>query len=240
MGKTLLEATVKETKKCRYPSKFYVYVLEVTWSEGTSTLIYRRYSDFFEFQCGLLERFPEEAGAKDPVDRIIPFLPGKKLLGRSQVRSVAEKRRDKLNDYCKALVRLPPKISDDVFVHNFFEVRLDDLEDPSKVDKEKADKVTSVSPVEEISGPMILERYVAVADYEKQKKNECSLTAGQMVEVIDKNQNGWWFVSLDNFNEGWVPATYLDPLYGTEEAHVEVFAPGQGLFLPLLYILPHT
>jgi hypothetical protein len=107
MGKTLLEATVKETKKCRYPSKFYVYVLEVTWSEGTSTLIYRRYSDFFEFQCGLLERFPEEAGAKDPVDRIIPFLPGKKLLGRSQVRSVAEKRRDKLNDYCKVCQLYP-------------------------------------------------------------------------------------------------------------------------------------
>lgn len=75
---------------------------------------------------------------------------------------------------------------------------------------------------------MVLERYVAVADYEKQKKNECSLTAGQMVEVIDKNQNGWWFVSLDNFNEGWVPATYLDPLYGTEEAQVEEFSPGQG------------
>lgn len=83
--------------------------------------------------------------------------------------------------------------------------------------------------VEEISGPMVLERYVAMADYEKQKKNECSLTAGQMVEVIDKNQNGWWFVSLDNFNEGWVPATYLEPLYGTEEAQVEVFSPGQGI-----------
>ena len=80
-------------------------------------------------QCGLLEKFPEEAGAKDPSDRIIPFLPGlyvtylgsvcmsclycvcecvcvlmnagKKLLGRSQVRSVAEKRKDRLNDYCK-------------------------------------------------------------------------------------------------------------------------------------------
>ena len=26
---------------------------------------------------------------------------GKKLLGRSQVRSVAERRKDKLNDYCK-------------------------------------------------------------------------------------------------------------------------------------------
>ena len=29
---------------------------------------------------------------------------GKKLLGRSQVRSVAEKRRDKLNDYCKVYI----------------------------------------------------------------------------------------------------------------------------------------
>ncbi len=29
-----------------------------------------------------------------------------------------------------------------------------------------------------------------MADYEKQKKNECSLEAGQTVEVIDKNSNG--------------------------------------------------
>ena len=37
---------------------------------------------------------------------------------------------------------------------------------------------------------MVLDRYVAIADYDKQKKNECSLTAGQTVEVVDKNQNG--------------------------------------------------
>ena len=37
-----------------------VYVLEVTWSEGTTTVIYRRYSDFFEFQvsAGLLLLHP--------------------------------------------------------------------------------------------------------------------------------------------------------------------------------------
>ena len=29
-----------------------------------------------------------------------------------------------------------------------------------------------------------------MADYEKRKKNECSLEAGQTVEVIDKNANG--------------------------------------------------
>lgn len=31
-----------------------VYVLEVTWSEGTKTIIYRRYSRFFEFQVSQL------------------------------------------------------------------------------------------------------------------------------------------------------------------------------------------
>jgi len=31
-----------------------VYALEVSWSEGTSTVVYRRYSDFFEFQVSLI------------------------------------------------------------------------------------------------------------------------------------------------------------------------------------------
>ena len=88
--------------------------------------------------------------------------------------------------------------------------------------------MSSPSEPQEISEPMLLERYVAIADYNKQKKNECSLHEGQMVEVIDKNQNGWWFVSLDDFHEGWVPATFLDPLYGQEEAQAEEFSPGQG------------
>ena len=30
-------------------------------------------------QCGLLEKFPIQAGSKNPVDRCIPFLPGKVL-----------------------------------------------------------------------------------------------------------------------------------------------------------------
>lgn len=226
--KTILEVRVKDLEKRRYPTKHYVYVLEVSWSEGSSTLIYRRYSDFFEFQCALLERFPEEAGARDPASRMIPFLPGKKLLGRSHTRSVAEKRKDKIDDYCRALIRLPPKISDDLFVIDFFEVRPEDIYAPTEV-KRKGSKENKVS---EISDPILLERYVAIADYEKQKKNECSLMAGQTVEVVDKNQNGWWFVNVDDFHEGWVPATYLEPLYGEKENSVEVFDPGEEeLFL---------
>ena len=98
-----------------------------------------------------------------------------------------------------------------------------------------------------------MEQYTAIADYKKQKNTECSLSAGQVVEVIDKNENGkafliqlapqpslslspsffastvslcpplslsgWWFVHMDDLNEGWVPATYLEPIYGQNEAN---------------------
>lgn len=35
---------------------------------------------------------------------------------------------------------------------------------------------------------------------------------------------------MDDFNEGWVPATYLEPLYGSQEedAHAQVLSPGEG------------
>lgn len=104
--------------------------------------------------------------------------------------------------------------------------------------------------INEISDPILLEQYTAIADYKKQKNTECSLSAGQVVEVIDKNENGkafliqlppqpslslsllpflhslflcslsgWWFVHMDDLNEGWVPATYLEPIYGQNEAN---------------------
>ena len=38
---------------------------------------------------------------------------------------------DLLSCLLQALVRLPPKLSDDEFVLNFFELRPEDLEDPS-------------------------------------------------------------------------------------------------------------
>ena len=48
--------------------------------------------------------------------------------------------------------------------------------------------------INEISDPILLEQYTAIADYKKQKNTECSLSAGQVVEVIDKNENGKAFL----------------------------------------------
>lgn len=40
------------------------------------------------------------------------------------------------------------------------------------------------------SEPMVLEQYVAVANYERQENSEISLKAGETVDVIEKSESG--------------------------------------------------
>ena len=35
-------------------------------------------------------------------------------------------------------------------------------------------------------------------------------------------------MNVDDFNEGWVPATYLEPLYGSEDVGTQVLEAGEG------------
>uniref|UniRef100_A0A8D2D1P1 SH3 and PX domain-containing protein 2A n=1 Tax=Sciurus vulgaris TaxID=55149 RepID=A0A8D2D1P1_SCIVU len=64
--------------------------------------------------------------------------------------------------------------------------------------------------------PMILEEYVVVSNYKKQENSELSLQAGEVVDVIEKNESGWWFVSTSE-EQGWVPAIYLEAQNGTRD-----------------------
>uniref|UniRef100_A0AAQ4QIR1 SH3 and PX domains 2B n=1 Tax=Gasterosteus aculeatus aculeatus TaxID=481459 RepID=A0AAQ4QIR1_GASAC len=157
-----------------------VYIIKVSWSDGSTEIIYRRYSKFFDLQMELLDKFPVEGGQKDPKRRIIPFLPGKILFRRSHIRDVAMKRLRPINEYCRALIQLPVYIS----------------QLPRVGDSTSAD-------------PLFLDQYVAVTDYEKAESSEVSLHVGQVVEVIEKNESGWWFISSDDA-QGWVPATCLE------------------------------
>ncbi|XP_034742147.1 SH3 and PX domain-containing protein 2A isoform X4 [Etheostoma cragini] len=166
----------------------------------------------------ILDKFPIEGGQKDPKKRIIPFLPGKILFRRSHVRDVAMKRLRFIDDYCRALVRLPPQISQSEEVLRFFETKAEDAYPPVEDYGSKRKSVWMYgftdSPRKEASGidssePMVLEQYVAVANYERQENSEISLKAGETVDVIEKSESGWWFVSTSE-EQGWVPATYLD------------------------------
>uniref|UniRef100_A0A8C3WJI7 SH3 and PX domain-containing protein 2A n=1 Tax=Catagonus wagneri TaxID=51154 RepID=A0A8C3WJI7_9CETA len=221
------DATVVDVEKRRNPSKHYVYIINVTWSDSTSQTIYRRYSKFFDLQMQLLDKFPIEGGQKDPKQRIIPFLPGKILFRRSHIRDVAVKRLKPIDEYCRALVRLPPHISQCDEVFRFFEARPEDVNPPKEdygSSKRKSVWLSSwaESPKKDVTGadtnaePMILEQYVVVSNYKKQENSELSLQAGEVVDVIEKNESGWWFVSTSE-EQGWVPATYLEAQNGTRD-----------------------
>ncbi|XP_006831378.1 PREDICTED: SH3 and PX domain-containing protein 2A [Chrysochloris asiatica] len=221
------DATVVDVEKRRNPSKHYVYIINVTWSDSTSQTIYRRYSKFFDLQMQLLDKFPIEGGQKDPKQRIIPFLPGKILFRRSHIRDVAVKRLKPIDEYCRALVRLPPHISQCDEVFRFFEARPEDVNPPKEdygSSKRKSVWLSSwaESPKKDVTGadsnaePMILEQYVVVSSYKKQENSELSLQAGEVVDVIEKNESGWWFVSTSE-EQGWVPATYLEAQNGTRD-----------------------
>ncbi|XP_041476931.1 SH3 and PX domain-containing protein 2A-like isoform X1 [Lytechinus variegatus] len=217
MGKrTVLNACVTDIEKRREPTKHYVYIIHVTWSDGSVNVVYRRYSSFFDFQNKLLSKFPEEAGANNPSSRCIPFLPGKKLFGRSHVREVALKRLAPIDEYCQALVKLPGKISDSKEVIDFFTPTPEDVSPPSPDGGES----TRGKDIGSISEPIQAEQYIVVADYKKQQKNEVELTAGDLVEVFEKNDNGWWFVTVQD-QHGWAPGTFLQKPDGQEEEEEE-------------------
>ncbi|XP_073803158.1 SH3 and PX domain-containing protein 2A isoform X8 [Danio rerio] len=208
--RTVLDVKVVDVEKRRNPSKHYVYLINVTYSDSTSHIIYRRYSKFFDLQMQILDKFPIEGGQKDPKKRIIPFLPGKILFRRSHVRDVAMKRLRFIDDYCRALVRLPPQISQSEEVLRFFETKPDDINPP--VEDYGSKRKSGLDSSE----PMVLEQYVVVANYERQENSEISLKAGETVDVIEKSESGWWFVSTAE-EQGWVPATYLDSQSGTRD-----------------------
>uniref|UniRef100_A0A3B3ZWJ7 Uncharacterized protein n=1 Tax=Periophthalmus magnuspinnatus TaxID=409849 RepID=A0A3B3ZWJ7_9GOBI len=211
--RTVLDVNVVDVQKRRNPSKHYVYLINVNYSDSTSHVIYRRYSKFFDLQMRILDKFPIEGGQKDPKKRIIPFLPGKVLFRRSHIRDVAVRRLKHLDNYCKALLKLPSQISQSEEVLTFFETKAEDLNPP--VDWLTACFFPS-TPGLDSSDPMLLEQYVVVANYEKQEPSEISLQAGEVVDVIEKSESGWWFVSTAE-EQGWVPATYLNSHSGTRD-----------------------
>ena len=97
----------------------YVFQVEVRCSDGTQSTCYRGYQDFFDFHCQLLDQFPEEAGTTKGSNRVIPYLPGKKIFRRS-TKSLALQRLPQLHQYSQELIALPDNISNSTLVIHFF------------------------------------------------------------------------------------------------------------------------
>lgn len=133
-----------------------------------------------------------------------------------------ETRQSTLAEYFHSLIDLPPHISRCRQLGLFLRVRPED-ENPPAANTLKRNETFVVSRelargnASEISGPILLDTYRVIADFTKTSKHEIDLRAGDLLEIVEKNQNGWWFC-LGESKCGWVPASYMEPLDGPEEA----------------------
>ncbi|XP_071167390.1 SH3 and PX domain-containing protein 2B-like isoform X2 [Mytilus edulis] len=131
------------------------------------------------------------------------------FFGRSHIREVALKRQVQISEYCSALISLPPHISEDEELIDFFDLEPDDL-NPNELEQKQKQKA------ETISGPTLAEQYIVIADYKKADKWDLNLKAGMVLEVIEKSDSGWWFVNVDD-KQGWVPSSYVERKDGLKE-----------------------
>ncbi|XP_067948521.1 SH3 domain-containing kinase-binding protein 1-like [Watersipora subatra] len=246
--RTIVEVSVRDIEKRYQPIRCYKFVLEVTWSDKSRYVVYRSYSEFMEIHITLMKAFPLEAGEIDPNDRVLPELEGSSIFSRGEVQKVAAKRRSEITDYCNRLMTLQPKISQFPKLLTFFELRSDDLNVPSNSKMKKSSPFTSIGkklkkkqkkrnkednlpdPKFEVTHPLLLETYVVAFNYKAAGKGQINLSKGTKVDVIDKNENGWWYVSCDGA-EGWAPATYLDKTSDGDTSKDEVLCLGGEMFL---------
>ncbi|XP_028322219.1 neutrophil cytosol factor 1 [Gouania willdenowi] len=202
-----------------FPTKHYVYLLMVKWSDLTEKLVYRTYPEMHTFHKSLKEMFPIEAGEIEKRDRIIPSLPAPRWVDSQKSR---ENRKSTLSDYCHALVQLPPHISRCKLLSDFFRVRRDDENPPAPNPLNRSETFVESRELargvaSEISAPILLDTYRVIADFQKTSKHELSVSDDDLVEIVEKNPNGWWFCQSGS-NRGWIPASYLEPLDGPDEA----------------------
>ncbi|NXX61706.1 NCF1 factor, partial [Scopus umbretta] len=201
-----------------FPSQHYVYMFLVKWNDLSEKLVYRRFTEIYEFHKVLKEMFPIESGDINVEKRIIPHLPAPKWFDGQRS---TQDRQGTLAEYCYTLVNLPHKISRCLHVVNFFKVRPDDTNPATDSQIKKPEvfllpKDSKKNPTD-ITGPIVLQTYRAIADYEKSSTSEMALKAGDMVDVVEKSESGWWFCQLKN-KRGWVPAAYLEPMDGPDES----------------------
>ncbi|XP_065197110.1 SH3 and PX domain-containing protein 2B-like [Sycon ciliatum] len=207
--RTVTDVHVVDVQKRRRPTKHYVYVISVSWSEGSKFSIFRSYSMLLEFQAKLQDLFAGQ----------VPSLPGRFVFGRGA--ALAEKRRDGVSEFCKHLLRLSTDITkcDDFLM--FFEAWPEDATLDFDFDANlqsnafyvSADSSKKPGPTGEGVGDETdeLEPYRAVSTWTARSPREISFISGDKVEVIEKNLNGWWVIVCGN-REGVAPASYLEPL----------------------------
>ncbi|XP_077994374.1 phosphatidylinositol 4-phosphate 3-kinase C2 domain-containing subunit beta-like [Glandiceps talaboti] len=114
------------------PDKHYMYIIKVSRvGEKEPSFIFRKFSEFHELDEKLSDTFPRIR---------LPPLSSTRILGRTHVKQVAEKRKIEIERWLGELLHMAPEISECDLVYTFFHPMLRDERD--------VDMITMVKPKE--------------------------------------------------------------------------------------------
>ncbi|OWF36539.1 Phosphatidylinositol 4-phosphate 3-kinase C2 domain-containing subunit alpha [Mizuhopecten yessoensis] len=125
------------------PDKHYIFIFKVEReSQKLPTYVFRHYSELVEFRTRIVELFPLVSW---------PPLPSRLVIGRSQVKSVAESRKPEIEKFLAELWQKTAEIKESDLVYTFFHTLLRD-EQESQIEKLDTQK-RRVNPVQLIQHP---------------------------------------------------------------------------------------
>ncbi|XP_075942179.1 NADPH oxidase organizer 1a [Anarhichas minor] len=207
---------VMHKQKCK------MYMTSVLWSDENEIVVYRTFQDFKTMHKQLKKAFPP-ANKMKKSDRIIPKFKDKMLNGGAQKKGPTKSllRLKFLQKYCNKLLSCDEQVSQSADLIQFFHPKDQDLQ------PEFAKNSIMVLPSEDevsadagqvkggnVTQPFVTETYRCVAPYEtKDTKNKpFKVAVDEKVDVLIKDQAGWWLVENEDKQMAWFPAPYLESL----------------------------
>ncbi|XP_056144164.1 NADPH oxidase organizer 1a [Lampris incognitus] len=205
-----------------HKEKNKLYMASVLWSDQNDIVVYRSFKDFKKVHKQMKKAFPPANPLKKS-DRIIPRFRDQRMKRRTKrngpTKSVV--RLKFLEQYCSELLSCDPRVSHSAELIQFFQPQDQDLQPDfakNSIMVMPSDDVSAGSErhatVGNVTQPFVTETYVCVAPYEtKDTKNKpFKVSMNEKVDVLIKDNAGWWLVENEAKHLAWFPAPYLEKL----------------------------
>ncbi|KAL6475139.1 hypothetical protein MHYP_G00161790 [Metynnis hypsauchen] len=221
-----------------YKDKSKLYMVSVLWSDQTEVVVYRSLGDFRKFHRQLKKKFQVD-GPFGKRGRVLPRFGGRMPKVRLQKRTPARSvhRVKALQNYCTDLLQCDPSITQATDIFQFFLPNEQELQ-PEFVQNSVmvlqsngipggqtgSDSANKHLNVGNVTQPFITKTYRCVAPYQtKDTKNRpFKVAVDETLDVLIKDQAGWWLVENEEKRLAWFPAPYLELCEEEEEEEDEL------------------
>ncbi|KAG1926463.1 NADPH oxidase organizer 1a [Pimephales promelas] len=195
-----------------------LYMTTVLWSDQNEITVYRSLEDFKTLHRQLKKKFPPSNPIKRST-RIVPKFKAARVRKNMQKWSPSKSvlRLKTLDEYCSELLKSDRLICQSQELIQFLLPKSQDLN--ADFAKNSIVIMPSEATLESskdgmnngVTQPFVTETYRCVATYEtKDTKNQpFKVEVDEVLDVLIKDQNGWWLVENEAKRLAWFPAPYL-------------------------------